>query len=74
MALVGQSVSQVYASDFREEQRGGGARLARHYRSLLFRLIILGTLAVSGIVGVLVTCGNSCSATSGRIWATLRSI
>jgi hypothetical protein len=58
MALVGQSVSQVYASDLREVQRGGGAPLARHYRSLLFRLIIVGTLAVSGIVGVLVTRGE----------------
>ena len=53
LALIGQAVSQVYASEFRNVHRGGGAAVARHYRALLVRLTLVGTLVVSALVAVL---------------------
>jgi O-antigen/teichoic acid export membrane protein len=53
LALIGQAVSQVYASEFRQVRSGGGAAVARHYRILLVRLTLVGALVVSALVAAL---------------------
>lgn len=71
LALIGQAVSQVYASEFRQVRRDGGAAVARRYRTLLVRLTLVGALVVSALVAVLYFGDKFLF---GREWANLGKV
>jgi len=71
LALIGQAVSQVYASEFRQVHGGGGDAVARHYRALLMRLTLIGTPVVCVLVAVL---GFGDEFLFGRAWTDLGKV
>jgi O-antigen/teichoic acid export membrane protein len=68
LALIGQAVAQVYAGEFRILSGKASGAVARHYRTLLASLLVIGVLVVSGLVTAL-KLGDQI--VFGRAWSRL---
>lgn len=71
LGLVGQAVSQVYASEFRAYLETGGGALARKYARMLWHMFAVGLVLVGALVFVMFLWGTQLF---GARWANIGTV